>query len=150
GNVPRAAAVTFLINFFLGTIVMITVPSMIVPGVGAAVAALRAYSWGVLLGPALVLTARAMLPHSGTMLLEGEGYILATFFALLIPIPLFPPARRNTKGVDPAAGDGSDELSVVPQPVPDSLRGRFTRAVVLNLQGAVWVALTLAVAAVYE
>ena len=30
-----------------------------------------------------------MLPHSGTMLLEGAGYILATIFAVLIPIRIF-------------------------------------------------------------
>jgi hypothetical protein len=120
GSIPRAATVTFLINFLLGTVATITLPSMMVPGIGTLLAAFRGYSWGILLGPTFVMTAWAMLPHSFTMLLEGEGYILATFFALLIPIYLFAPGHR------------------------------YGHALVLNLQGMTWVALILAVAAVYE
>ena len=40
-----------------------------------------AVSWGLLLGPTSAQMAFAMLPHSWTMLLEGEGYILAALFA---------------------------------------------------------------------
>ncbi len=89
GNMFYAALVTFAINFPLGSFVMITLPSMIIPGSGALLAIFRATLWGVLLGPSLVSLTRAMLPHTGTLLLEGEGYILATFFALLIPVYLF-------------------------------------------------------------
>jgi hypothetical protein len=67
-----------------------------------------------------------MLPHSGTLLLEGEGYILATFFGLLIPVYLF---RAD---------------------VGSSLLARYRHAFVLNLKGNLVVALVLVVAAVYE
>jgi hypothetical protein len=150
GNILRAAAVTFLVNFLLGTVAMITLPSVILPGVGAVVAAFRAYSWGVLLGPAFVQTAFAMLPHSWTMLLEGEGYILATLFALLIPIYL---VSREDDSPIAAADENPDDpnaVAVVTKPASTTLGGRFRRAVVLNLQGLVWVALVLGVAALYE
>ena len=67
-----------------------------------------------------------MIPHSGTMLVEGEAYILATIFGLLIPIRLF----QSKLGGTPLS--------------------RFGRAILLNVQSSFWVALVLAVAALYE
>ena len=126
GNIPRAAAVTFLINFLLGSIAVITLPSVVLPGVGTFMAALRALMWGLLLGPSSVLMAYVMLPHSWTMLLEGEGYILAALFGLLIPVHLFQSSLGGTA------------------------LGRFGRVLLLNIQANAWVALVLAVAACYE
>ena len=126
GNIPRAAAATFLVNFPLGSIAVITLPSVVLPGVGVAMAALRAITWGLLLGPTTVLMAFAMLPHSWTMLLEGEGYILATLFGLLIPVHLVQSSLGGTA------------------------LGRFGRVLLLNIQANAWVALVLAVAACYE
>jgi hypothetical protein len=70
--------------------------------------------------------ALGMLPHSLTMLLEGEGYILATIFGLLIPIHA---VKRGLGG---------------------NVFSRFARAVVLNFKAQFWIALVLAVAAIYE
>ena len=81
GNILFAAAVTFVVNFLLGSLACISLPSMIIPGVGGLLAAFRATLWGLLLGPSETSLAFMMLPHSGTLLLEGEGYILAAFFA---------------------------------------------------------------------
>jgi hypothetical protein len=150
GNIPRAAAVTFLVNFVFGTILLITLPSLVLPGSGALVAVFRAYSWGVLLGPAFVATAGAMLPHSFTMLLEGAGYILATFFAILVPIHLASPAPGSNESHAEQALDGSGAVPPVPKSFMNTLRERLRRAALLNLQGSVWVALVLAVAAIYE
>ena len=125
-NVLHAAAVTFGVNFFMGSLLMITLPSMIVPGCGILLAVLRSFAWGVLLAPTLGMLAFTMIPHSGTLLLEGEGYILATIFAVLIPIKLF----ETSQG--------------------ERVLARFGRAILLNLQGNVWVAIVLAVAAIYE
>jgi hypothetical protein len=69
-----------------------------------------------------------MLPHSGTLLLEGEGYILAAFFGLMIPLAIF----RRPPESDSAPKQG------------------YVWAVLLNLKGSVLVALVLAVAAIYE
>ena len=96
---------------------------IIVPGAGALTAALRATMWGVLLAPTLVSLSAGMLPHAFTLLVEGEAYVLAAFFGLLIPIYLFQSAGQQTLGE------------------------RYRRALVLNLQGCVLVALVLLVAA---
>jgi len=126
GSIPRAAVVTFLVNFFLGSLVVLTLPSMIVPGSGTFMAAIRSLLWGLLLAPTVKPLAVAMLPHSGTLLLEGEGYILATLFGLLIPIYIF----QSSLGGTPLS--------------------RFGRVLWLNIKANIWVALVLAVAACYE
>jgi hypothetical protein len=150
GSIPRAAVVTFVINFLLGTLICITLPSIIVPGSGALMAAVRSVSWGLLLAPTFVLNAFAMLPHSGTMLLEGEGYILATYFGLLVPISLV----RSSPAKVPESMAAPD-FDVVPgEPASTSragsVLGRFGRAVLLNVQASVLVAVVLAVAACWE
>jgi hypothetical protein len=125
-NIPKAAALTFLINFFLGSIVCITLPSLIVPGSGTFMAVFRATLWGLLLGPVFVMLSLVMLPHSVTLLLEGEGYILAVFFGLLVPIYLF----DRDKGL----GVGQ----------------RYGNALLMNLKAMSLVALVLVIAACYE
>jgi hypothetical protein len=126
GNIPRAAATTLMINFLLGSLAVITLPSILLPGSGILVAVIRAFVWGVILAPILLTLALAMLPHSVTLLLEGEGYILAALFGLLIPFYIVRP------------GLGGNPLS------------RFGRVLSLNLKAQVWIALVLAVAAIYE
>ena len=125
-NIPRAAVTTFVINFLLGSLAVITLPSVILPGIGALIAGFRATLWGLLLAPTFDVLSRSMVPHSLTLLLEGEAYIIATFFALLIPIFLF----RTAEG--------------------PGLARRYGRALVLNLKGNLLVAIVLAVAAIYE
>jgi len=126
GSIPRAAAVTFVINFLLGSLAVITLPSILLPGSGVFVAGLRATAWGMILAPVMQSLAYGMLSHSGTMLLEGEGYILATVFGLLIPIHIV----QSRLGGNPLT--------------------RFGRVLLLNLKANFWIALVLAVAAIYE
>jgi hypothetical protein len=126
GNVVLAAAITLAVNFFLGSLAYITLPSILVPGIGFLLACVRALAWGLLLAPTTQPLAFAMLPHSLTMLLEGEGYILAAVFGLLIP------------------------LHVVKRSLGANLFTRFGRALLLNLKAQIWIALVLAVAAIYE
>lgn len=125
GVIPIAAAVTFGINFLFGSVAYITLPSLVVPASGALLAGFRAVLWGLALAPTFTRLSLAALPHSWTILLEGEGYILATFFALLVPIYLFRP-----------------QLGGLPS--------RYGRAVLVNLQGALVVAAVLLAAACYE
>ncbi len=149
GNMIYAAAVTFIVNFFLGSLAMITLPSMILPGCGALLAAFRATLWGVLLGPTQVNLAYAMRAHSGTLLLEGEGYILAAFFALLIPVYWFgwstPLKPAKAAAVDP--WELEPEIS---EESPSTAWSRFQHAAVLNLKANVLVAIVLIFAACYE
>ncbi len=126
GNIPLAAAVTITVNFLLGSLASITVPSILVPGLGAVFACIRAIAWGLLLAPSMQTLALGMLPHSLTMLLEGEGYILAAIFGLMIPI------------------------HVVSRGLGGNLFTRFGRSLLLNLKAQIWIALVLAVAAIYE
>jgi hypothetical protein len=126
GSIPRAAAVTFLVNFFLESLAYITLPSMIVPGIGFLGALMRAFAWGFILAPTWAELAGTMLPHSWTMLLEGEGYILAALFGLLIPIHMFQSSLGGT------------------------VWSRFGNVLLLNVRAIGLVAVVLAIAALYE
>jgi hypothetical protein len=77
GNVPLAAVVTLLVNLIAGAFLMITVPSLLIPFLGLLVAAWRALIWGLLFSPANPQMRLAMLPHYLTLVLEGQGYVLA-------------------------------------------------------------------------
>jgi len=125
-NILRAAVTTFAINFPFGSVACITLPSIIIPGAGVLVAIFRAAMWGLLLSPSFVDLSGLMLPHSITLLLEGEAYILASFFGVLILVYLF----RKAEG-------------------PTAPR-RYGRALLLNVKGNLWVAIVLVVAAIYE
>ena len=125
-NIAWAAAVTFAVNFLLGSTAVITVPSLLVPGSGALVAVFRATGWGLLLAPSFAVLSLGLLPHAGTILLEGEGYILAAFFGLLVPIYLF----ERDKG--------------------DAVSSRYGAALLINLKAMAVVAVVLAAAACYE
>ena len=126
GNIPLAAAVTLAVNFFVGTLVSITVPSMVLPAIGSLAMLLRSSVIGLVLAPSSVALAGMMLPHSFTILVEMEAYIVATLFALLIPIYLF----RRSEG-------------------PTWYR-RYGRALLLNLKGLLLIFVILAVVAAYE
>jgi hypothetical protein len=125
-NILRAAVTTFVINFFLGSMAYITIPSIIIPAIGVLAAVFRAMAWGLLLAPNFDTLAGAMLPHSLTILLEGEGYVVASFFGLLVLVYLF----RKAEG--------------------PSIPGRYGKALLMNLRGNVLVAIVLAIAAIYE
>ena len=125
-NILRAAITTFVINFLLGSLAYITIPSIIIPAVGILTAIFRAILWGLLLAPTFDTFAGMMLPHSFTILLEGEGYVLAAFFGLLVLVYLF----RKAEG--------------------PSIPGRYGKALLMNLRGNLLVAIVLAIAAIYE
>ncbi len=77
GHVVQAAALTFLFNFFMGSVLVLLAPSMIIPFAGLLVGLVRAILWGLVLAPTTPELLITMIPHSGTLILEGQGYILA-------------------------------------------------------------------------
>ncbi len=77
GSYGLAVLYTFLINLFLGTLLYITLPSLFLPFFGLVTGLVRAVLWGLLLSPAMPGLRLAMIPHSLTVLLEGQAYILA-------------------------------------------------------------------------
>ncbi len=76
GQVLSAMGITFVINFFVGTFLEITLPSLVVPFIGMFMGVLRAALWGLLLSPAYPPLRLLMIPHSLTLILEGQGYIM--------------------------------------------------------------------------
>ena len=83
GNVPLAAIVTLLVNLVAGTLLMITVPSLLIPFLGLFIAAWRALLWGLIFSPTNPQRSLVMLPHYLTLILEGQGYVLAMLAAYL-------------------------------------------------------------------
>lgn len=83
GNILLAAALTLAVNLFLGSFLVLTLPSLFVPFSGILLGLYRALLWGLLLAPQGVLAA-PMVPHSLTLILEGQGYILAMLGAYVI------------------------------------------------------------------
>jgi hypothetical protein len=81
GNVVLAAVLTFVVNLVAGSFLYITLPSLILPFAGLAVGALRAVLWGLVLAPTSTQLALVMIPHSLTLILEGQAYVLAIFAA---------------------------------------------------------------------
>jgi len=124
GLIPYAALVTFVVNAFFGAFLYILIPSLVIPGIGLPLGLFRSLSWGLLLSPTTEPLARSMIPHSITLLLEGEAYVLCMFFVYLM-----------VRGL--VRGEGS-------------LGERYRRGVGLNIRGSLLVLLVLAVAALYE
>jgi hypothetical protein len=82
-QVFTAILVTFFINLFIGSFGTITLPSMIVPFSGFLIGIYRAVLWGLLLSPANPDMRLIMIPHSLTLIIEGQAYILALLAAYL-------------------------------------------------------------------
>ena len=125
-NILLAAVTTFAINFPLGSLLVITLPSIILPGSGVLVAGFRSMLWGLILAPAFSELTAMMVPHSVTLLLEGHGYVIAAFFGVLVPVYLFRKSEGPNVGV------------------------RYGRALLMNVRGNLLVIIVLVVAAIYE
>lgn len=81
GRPLEAMLLTFVFNFFLGSLVVLVAPSLILPFAGVGIGFVRAVLWGLLLAPTTPALQAAMIPHSLTLILEGQGYILAMMAA---------------------------------------------------------------------
>jgi hypothetical protein len=125
-NILRAAVTTFAINFPFGSLLCITLPSVILPGIGVLVVGLRAALWGLILAPSFSALSVMMIPHSVTLLFEGHAYVIAAFFGVLVLVYLFRKSEGPNVGV------------------------RYGRALLMNVRGNLLVIIVLAVAAVYE
>jgi hypothetical protein len=77
GQVINATILTFVVNLFMGSLVTVTLPGLIIPFSGLLMGVYRAILWGLILSPANAGLAGPMIPHSLTLILEGQAYILA-------------------------------------------------------------------------
>jgi hypothetical protein len=78
-----ALLATFFINLLVGAFGTITLPTLIIPFSGILVGAYRAILWGLLLSPANPDLRLVMIPHSITLFIEGQAYILTMLAAYI-------------------------------------------------------------------
>jgi hypothetical protein len=82
-QVFMAILVTFVVNLFIGSFGSITLPSLIIPFSGMLVGIYRAILWGLILSPANPDLRLAMIPHSLTLIIEGQAYVLTMLAAYI-------------------------------------------------------------------
>ena len=127
-----AMAKTFLINFFAGSLLVISLPSLIIPFSGLVTGATRAVTWGLVFSPIHAQLSPAKITVGVLiailLFLEGQGYVL-TMQAAYIQSRLFLcPAEAGKTGL--AQG--------------------YLAGLKRSLSVYVLVAVVLAVAAIYE
>ncbi len=77
GPLLKEMALIFVINLFTGSLGTITLPSLVIPFCGLLMGVYRAAAWGLMLSPASPELAKTMIPHSLTLIVEGQAYIVA-------------------------------------------------------------------------
>jgi hypothetical protein len=78
GELLSAILMTFLVNLILGSFVVLTLPSAVIPFAGILLGVYRAILWGLLFAPtASNMMGPTLLLHVPTILVEGEAYIVA-------------------------------------------------------------------------
>lgn len=80
-QIVQATALTFAVNLLVGSFATITLPSLIIPFSGFLLGAYRALLWGLIYAPTTPQMQFILIPHSLTLLLEGQAYVLALFAA---------------------------------------------------------------------
>ena len=82
GQILKASALTFLVNFFYVAIILTLVPSVICRYLGIVLVMLRATFWGAMFAP-FGFERMIAIPHLPTVLLEGLAYVIAAFGSYL-------------------------------------------------------------------
>ena len=82
-RVFTAILATFFVNLLIGSFASVTLPSLIIPFSGLLVGVYRAILWGLLLSPANPDLRLTMIPHSITLIIEGQAYILTMLAAYI-------------------------------------------------------------------
>lgn len=127
-EVLSAILITFFINLLVGSVGSITLPSLVIPFSGLLVGIYRAVLWGLILSPASPDLRLVMIPHSITLLIEGQAYILTMLAAYIQGRSFLWP---HTAGLD-------------------SRKNGYVEGVKRTARLYVLVILALAIAAIYE
>lgn len=77
GRLLPAILLTFAVNLFAGSLLVITLPSLVVPFWGILMGVYRGLLWGILFSPLGGIFDLGYLPHVLTGLIEGEAYVVA-------------------------------------------------------------------------
>lgn len=83
GHFFTAFVLTFTVNLLLGSLLVINVPSLVIPFSGILWLSIRPVLWGICFYPVDHELGWGVYIHMGTLLLEGQGYVLAAFAAYL-------------------------------------------------------------------
>ncbi len=84
GEVFKSIILTFAVNFAIASVLVIFVPSLLIPFSGVFIGVVRAAMWGLLLAPTTPELRAAMIPHSLTLVIEGQAYVLAMLGAWIL------------------------------------------------------------------
>ncbi len=101
GNGWVFGTVIFLVNVFPTALLLITLPSLVVPFAGLAVFAVKTIDLGITLAPVDSISRLILIPHSLTLLIEFQAYALVMFGAYLLgrswlrPATVDAPTRRQ-------------------------------------------------------
>lgn len=83
GNIPLAAAATFVNNFALQVVVLTILISFVIPAIGVLKNVLSFMMAGFVMSPIWAGLAMTLVYHSITMTLELEAYVVASFVVCL-------------------------------------------------------------------
>jgi hypothetical protein len=101
GNGWVFGTVIFLVNVFPTALLLITLPSLVVPFAGVAVFAIKTIDLGLTLAPVDATSRLTLIPHSLTLVIEFQAYALVMFGAYLLgrswlrPATVDVPTRRQ-------------------------------------------------------
>ncbi len=84
GNAWLFALTILAVNVLTVALLTILLPSMIVPFAGIALFAYKAFTIGVALAPTDAVVAKTLIPHSLTILIELQAYVLVALGAYLL------------------------------------------------------------------
>jgi hypothetical protein len=73
-----------LVNVVTVAVLTILLPSMVVPFLGIVAFMYRAFNFGVMLAPVDETTAKILIPHSLTILIEFQAYVLVMLAAYVL------------------------------------------------------------------
>jgi hypothetical protein len=95
GNGWVFGTVIFLVNVFPTALLLITLPSLVVPFAGLVVFAIKTIDLGITLAPVDATSRLVLLPHSLTLLIEFQAYALVMFGAYLLGRSWLRPATAD-------------------------------------------------------
>jgi hypothetical protein len=104
GHLASAILLTFAVNLIAGSLLSITLPSLVVPFAGICLGLVRASAWGLMFSPQSApgnATGWVSGALTGLLVfLEGEGYVLAMFGSYVQGWTLLHPreAGADTRG----------------------------------------------------
>lgn len=95
GNGWVFGTVIFLVNVFPTALLLITLPSLVIPFAGLVVFAIKTIDLGLTLAPVDAASGLTLIPHSLTLLIEFQAYVLVMFGAYLHGRSWLWPATAN-------------------------------------------------------